>query len=107
MSKYLKDDEIKVNHIYVDNKGIELIYLGTATQDAGYWSYPKSHIYIKRDRLRNYPNTMSLDEILSDLEEKGVRHYCFSEKHRKLVSDIGIDPRPELHGCCANIFEFD
>lgn len=109
MSKYLKGEEIKKNHIYIDKDGFELLFLGIAEQDLyGLLHRPAAHIYIKMEIINQYPKNMLLDEILNDLNLNRPGHICCTFKvHRKLVSDIGIDPRPELHGCCANIFEFD
>lgn len=105
MPKYLPNNDVKKNHLYVDSKGFEVIYLGQAEQQDICWSYPLSYIYIKKDRLDKYPNTMPLGEILKDLSEKGVRHYCFSEKPRKVLKEIGIDNRDEIHGS-VGIFTF-
>lgn len=106
MTKYLKSEEIKPNHIYLDSKNNELIYLGKASQNDGCWSYPSCYIYIKKEKLNKYPKTMPLEDILNDLANKGVRHYQFSEKHRKFIKEIEEDSRAIIKGK-HGIFSFE
>lgn len=105
-SKYLKNEEIKPNHIYVDSKGFEVVYLGKATQKDMYWSYPLAYIYIKKKSLDKYPKGMPLRDILNALQLKGVRCYCFSTNPRKMVAEIGVINQSEIHGK-TGIFDFE
>ena len=109
MGKYLNDSTIKPNTWYKTDKGEEMLYLGHAKQNCGYWNYPECHIYLKRSVLNKHYNTnlntISVAKMLEDMEELGVRHYCFSQKPRKFVEEMEIHPDMPLFGIVGS-FEF-
>ena len=102
MGKYLSQDDIKVNHWYLDNKGEKLLYLGKASQNNGYWSYPEAYIYLKESILKRHfvgdLNKHSIENMLLTMADFGVRHYCFSQKPRKFCAEVGLHPDMPLHG---------
>lgn len=108
MNKYISDSQIKKNYIYEDKNGKQLLYLGVASQSTGEWSYNDCHIYIDMKRYAGYDaKGYSLEDILIDLHRQGIRHYFFSEKHRKFVKEIGPINKPVLRGVIGGgIFNF-
>ena len=80
-----------VRYRYKDSKGNELLYLGRANfwDSSQYYDECIRYIYIKKKILDNYNKDLSLSRILMDCRKRGLHHFVWSIKPRKLVEDIG------------------
>ena len=100
--KYLRDEEIQVNHWYEDKTGEQLLYLGMASQKNLSWEYPTCHIYLKKSILqrgfKGNLNDYSVKDFLIWACKRGVRCYQFSEKPRKFLKEADTHPNDPLRG---------
>jgi len=103
--KYLKQEDIKINYWYTDNKQDKIVYLGKAEQQRtdGYWDYPLCHIYLKYSVLKRYISeqqiqTYAVEELLDIAVKHGIRCYCFSVEPRQFIKEQHPQECPALKG---------
>ena len=109
---YLRDDEIRANHWYIDKKGEKLLYLGRALEK---WQVSRPdggtpvHLYLKESVLKRYYggdlNLIHVQDMFDHIVSQKTMQYCISCAPRKFYHEDGAHPDAPLKGW-VNIFQF-